>query len=122
MDEPTLCAWTLPLAVMRAFRPEREVAPEQVYRVSGGKAPARRCPICLDRLLLVPWPRAEGSEEHVDVDVCPRHGAWFDAGELARIREWAAAEQVELVAAAQAFRESFLWRLLEVLRRLGVSS
>jgi Zn-finger nucleic acid-binding protein len=119
VHERTLCEWTLPLALMRAFRSEQEVAPELVYRVSGGKAPTRRCPVCETNLRVVPWPRVEGSEEHIEVDVCASHGAWFDAGELARVREWAKQEQEQFERAAEALRDApFLYSLLQIMNKL----
>jgi len=119
VDERTLCEWTLPFSVMRAFRAEQEVAPELVYRVSGGRAPTRRCPVCQTQLRVVPWPRAEGSEEHIEVDVCGRHGAWFDAGELERVRQWAEEEQEQLERDAMALRDApFLYHLLRVVQQL----
>jgi Zn-finger nucleic acid-binding protein len=122
VDERALVEWTLPLSVMRALRAEREVAPELVYRVRGGKAPPRRCPVCEASLRVVPWPRVEGSEQHIEVDVCVRHGAWFDAGELERVREWAEEEQAELEREALALRDApFLYFLLGIVQKLEKS-
>jgi Zn-finger nucleic acid-binding protein len=43
-----------------------------------------RCPVCGDLMLRRNFGRVSG----VVVDVCAKHGTWFDVGELARILEF----------------------------------
>lgn len=44
----------------------------------------RPCPVCATRM----HRRNYGRRSGVILDVCPRHGLWFDHGELARVLAW----------------------------------
>lgn len=59
---------------MKPFREGRRLR-EVVYR---------RCPTCLTHMARRNWGKASG----VVIDQCPRHGTWFDHGELEQILTW----------------------------------
>ncbi len=59
---------------MKPFREGRRLR-EVVYR---------RCPTCLAHMARRNWGKASG----VVIDQCPRHGSWFDHGELEQILTW----------------------------------
>jgi len=58
--------------------------PDPSDRGQGAGAFYRPCPSCATRM----HRRNYGRRSGVILDVCPRHGLWFDHGELARILAW----------------------------------
>ncbi len=49
-----------------------------------GKVKFRACPVCADLMYRRNW----GGHSGVIVDRCEKHGAWYDEGEIAKIREY----------------------------------
>jgi Zn-finger nucleic acid-binding protein len=70
------------------LRARREATPAVVPRgaanVAAGPVVYRDCPICADKM----HRRNYGGRSGVIVDLCGRHGLWFDAEELARALDW----------------------------------
>jgi Zn-finger nucleic acid-binding protein len=67
--------------------PAGRVAPE----VRAGRSFYRPCPVCEEMMNR----RNYGGTSGVIIDLCPEHGIWFDADELARILTWVRAGGAE---------------------------
>jgi Zn-finger nucleic acid-binding protein len=74
-----------------------------------------RCPICSDRL--TPVKVAEG---RIVLDICPLHGTWFDATEIAAVR--AAARGINGAVATREGRARFAAALASIASRPVVPS
>lgn len=79
-----------------ASRRAREAAMDRPSDAPGGR-PYRPCPECSDLMV----PRNYGRQSGIVIDLCRRHGAWFDADELSRILDWVAAGNLKLAQEAQ---------------------
>lgn len=68
----------------------RDLEAERARRERDGskerQAPQIRCPVCTHVMRRFPF----GGHPTIEVDTCHRHGFWFDADELTRIREFVA--------------------------------
>lgn len=72
-------------------RAEAKASPNHVPRQSGARQGYRRCAECTELMTR----RNFGGRSGVVVDVCGRHGVWFDAEELAQLLAWARAGGLE---------------------------
>lgn len=65
--------------------------PAAAPRPAAGRVRYRPCPECGKPMNRLNYGRRSG----VVLDVCARHGLWFDAGELERVLEWIRAGRLE---------------------------